>query len=82
MIAFHRIFDERDLSDPSALWTDDSVDYFLASGQTVRGAAAYYDGAEFARQIGMPPRRDWALDNLTPAGFNTVTRLRNRVINT
>ena len=37
---FHRIFNERDLSDPSAFWTDRSVDYFLAAGQTVRGATA------------------------------------------
>ena len=152
---FHRIFDERDLSDPSAFWTDDSVDHFLAAGRTVRGATAlaawfenlfaavpdwhleientvddgdrqvvvqwhatgtmtgapfldieangrridirgvdvirldadgkidsntvYYDGAEFARQIGMLPRRDSALDRLSLTGFNALTRLRRRV---
>lgn len=152
---FHRIFNERDLSDPSAFWTDDSVDYFLAAGQTVRGATAlaawfedlfaavpdwhleientvddgdrqvvvqwhatgtmtgapflgiepngrridirgvdvirldadgkvdmntiYYDGAEFARQVGMLPRRDSALDRLSLTGFNAVTRLRQRM---
>ncbi len=152
---FHRIFEERDLSDTSAFWTDDSVDYFLAAGQTVRGATAlaawfedlfaavpdwhleientvddgdrqvvvqwhatgtltgapflgiesngrrieirgvdvirldedgkvdsntvYYDGAEFARQVGMLPRRDSPLDRLSLNGFNMVTRLRRRL---
>lgn len=152
---FHRIFNERDLSDPYAFWTDDSVDYFLAAGRTVRGATAlaawfedlfaavpdwhleientiddgdsqvvvqwhatgtmtgapflgiepngrridiravdvirfdengkvesntvYYDGAEFARQVGMLPRRDSALDRLSLSGFNAVTRLRRRL---
>jgi steroid delta-isomerase-like uncharacterized protein len=37
---FHTIFDERDLSRPYRFWTDHSVDYFLAAGQTVRGAEA------------------------------------------
>jgi hypothetical protein len=27
---FHAIFSERDLSDPSRYWTDESVDHFLA----------------------------------------------------
>ncbi|MCU0257903.1 MAG: ester cyclase [Solirubrobacteraceae bacterium] len=151
---FHRIFDERDLSDPSAFWTEDSVDHFLAAGRTVRGPAAlaawftdlfaaapdwqmeienivddgdrqaviqwrgtgtltgapflgiapngrrieirgvdvmrfdaggriasntvYYDGAEFARQLGMLPRRDSRLDRLSLAAFNAVSRLRRR----
>lgn len=152
---FHQLFDERDLSDPSAFWTDDSVDHFLAAGQSVRGAAAlaawfeelfaalpdwrleientvddgerqvvvqwhatgtmtggpflgiepngrrieirgadvirldedgriasntvYYDGAEFARQVGMLPRRDSPLDRLSLNAFNAVTRLRRRI---
>ena len=152
---FHRIFNERDLSDPSAFWTDASVDHFLAAGRTVRGATAlaawfedlfaavpdwhleientvddgdrqvvvqwhatgtmtgapflgiepngrrieirgvdvirldedgkvdsntvYYDGAEFARQVGMLPRRDSPLDRLSLSGFNTITRLRRRI---
>jgi steroid delta-isomerase-like uncharacterized protein len=153
---FHRIFDERDLSDPAAFWTDDSVDHFLAAGRTVRGGAAlaawfqdlfaaipdwqleientvddgdrqvvvqwhargtlsgapflgiepngrpidirgvdvirldedgrvdtntvYYDGAEFARQIGMLPRRDSRVDRLSLGGFNALTRLRGRLV--
>jgi steroid delta-isomerase-like uncharacterized protein len=35
----------------------------------------YYDGAEFARQIGMLPARDSAADRLTLAAFNARTRL-------
>lgn len=38
--AFRILFDERDLSDPYRLWSDDSVDHFLAAGQSVRGAHA------------------------------------------
>ena len=37
---FRRLFDERDLSDPYAYWSDDSVDHFLAAGQSVQGAPA------------------------------------------
>ena len=39
----------------------------------------YYDGAEFARQIGMLPPRDSALDKATVAAFNAATRLRARL---
>jgi steroid delta-isomerase-like uncharacterized protein len=152
---FKVLFDERDLSDPYRFWTDESVDHFLAAGQTVRGAHAlteffrelfaavpdwsveientiddgdrqavvqwhgggtfsgapfmgieatgrrvelravdvfrfdaddkvevntvYYDGAEFARQIGMLPPRDSALDRGMLAAFNAGTRLKRRL---
>lgn len=152
---FRVLFDERDLSDPYRLWTDNSVDHFLAAGESVRGAQAlaqwfgelfgaapdfrmeivnafddgdrhatvqwrgtctltgtpflgieangrhieiqgvdvmrfdadgkleentiYYDGAEFARQLGMLPRRDSAADRMTLAAFNAKTRLERRV---
>lgn len=152
--SFRMLFDDRDLSDPSRLWSEDSVDHFLAAGQSVRGAeplaqwfrellaavpdfrmeilnafddgdrqaviqwrasgrfsgspflgieangrrvdicgvdvmrfdsearieenTIYYDGAEFARQIGMLPPRDSAADRLTLAGFNAKTRLERR----
>ena len=39
----------------------------------------YYDGAEFARQVGMLPPRDSAADRLTLKGFNAVTRLKRRL---
>src|SRR4051794_6969568 len=153
--AFRVLFDERDQSDPYRFWSDESVDHFLAAGETVRGAQAltrwfrelfdaipdfrveienafddgdrqavvqwratgtftggpflgiapnrrrleirgtdvirfdtngkvdtnpvYYDGAEFARQIGMLPPRDSALDRGMLAAFNARTRLRQRL---
>lgn len=40
---------------------------------------AYYDGAAFARQIGMLPPQDSGPDRVMRAGFNTVTRLRSAV---
>jgi steroid delta-isomerase-like uncharacterized protein len=152
---FRVLFDERDLSDPYRFWTDDSVDHFLAAGQTVRGAHAltgffrelfdavpdwkveientfddgdrqvtvqwrgtgtftgspfmgieatgkridlravdvfrfdadakvvsntvYYDGAEFARQVGMLPPRNSAMDRAMLAAFNAGTRLKRRL---
>ena len=39
----------------------------------------YYDGAAFARQIGMLPRRDSPADRAVLAAFNTVTKVRRRV---
>ncbi len=153
--SFRILFDERDLSDPYRLWSDQSVDHFLAAGQSVRGAQAlagwfaelfaaapdfrmevvnafddgdrqatvqwrasgtftggpflgiepngrridfpgvdvmrfgtdgkpeentiYYDGAEFARQLGMLPPRDSAMDRATLAAFNAKTRLEQRL---
>lgn len=38
---------------------------------------AYYDGAAFARQIGMLPAQDSGADRAMRAGFNAVTRLRS-----
>jgi steroid delta-isomerase-like uncharacterized protein len=40
---------------------------------------AHYDGAAFARQIGMLPSEDSGADRAMRAGFNTVTRLRAAV---
>ncbi len=39
----------------------------------------YYDGAEFARQIGMLPARDSTADRALLAGFNARVRLRRRL---
>jgi steroid delta-isomerase-like uncharacterized protein len=39
----------------------------------------YYDGAEFARQIGMLPPRDSAVDKGVTQAFNAVTRLRHKI---
>jgi steroid delta-isomerase-like uncharacterized protein len=152
---FRVLFEERDLSDPYRLWSDDSIDHFLAAGLSIRGAhdlaawfrdlfaavpdwhveientvddgdrqavvqwrgggtfdgapflgieptgrtidlravdvfrfdengkvaenTVYYDGAEFARQVGMLPPRDSALDRGMLAAFNVGTRLKQRL---
>ena len=152
---FRRLFDERDLSDPSAFWSDSSSDEFLAAGLTVRGAdeiagffrglfaavpdwrleienvvddgagqvvvqwtgtgtftgspflgieptgrtvtvrgvdvirldadgridtnTVYYDGAEFARQVGLLPRRDSLPDRWMMSMFNNATKLRRAI---
>jgi steroid delta-isomerase-like uncharacterized protein len=152
---FRVLFDERDLSDAYRFWTDESIDHFMAAGESVRGAQAlvqwfrqlleavpdwrmeientfddgdrqavvqwrgagtftgapfmgieangrridirgvdvfrfdadgkvetntvYYDGAEFARQIGMLPPRGSALDRGALAAFNAGTRLKQRL---
>jgi steroid delta-isomerase-like uncharacterized protein len=39
----------------------------------------YYDGAGFARQIGMLPARDSTADRAITAVFNSLTRLRRRL---
>lgn len=154
--AFRVLFDERDLAEMHRFWSEQSVDHFLAAGQSPRGTQAltqwfrelfaavpdfkmeivnvfddgdrqatvqwrargtltgdspflgiepngrrveirgvdvmrfdpegridentvYYDGAEFARQLGMLPPRDSAMDRATLAAFNAKTRLEQRL---
>lgn len=55
---FHMIFNERDLSDPSRYWTDESVDHFLALGKSVRGKDAL---AGFFREL-FAAFPDWTLE--------------------
>ena len=55
---FDAIFSERDLSDPYRYWTDESVDYFLAAGRTVRGAQ---DLAQWFRDL-FAAVPDWKLE--------------------
>ena len=152
---FRILFEEKDLSQARSFWSDETVDHFLAAGQTVQGTenliawfqelltavpdwtmkientfddggrqcvvqwrgtgtfsggpfmgiepngrrleiqgvdvfsfddewrvktnTVYYDGAEFARQIGMLPPRDSAADRLTLKAFNARTRLAGRL---
>lgn len=45
----------------------------------VRHNTIYYDGAAFARQIGMLPRTGSAADRAVLAGFNGLTRLRSKI---
>ncbi len=56
--AFQGIFSERDLSNPSRYWTDESVDHFLALGKSVRGRHAL---AGFFRGL-FAAFPDWTLD--------------------
>lgn len=152
---FHRIFDLRDFTTASEFWSEDTVNHFLATGETVRGTTAliqwfsalfaavpdftltvdntiddglgqivaqwrgngtftgtafqgitptgrgvqirgcdvirlapdgqvitntiYYDGAEFARQIGMLPPAGSRADRLLTRAFNATTALRRRL---
>ena len=46
---------------------------FRADGK-LEETTVYYDGAEFARQIGMLPPRDSAVDKGMTQAFNTVTK--------
>jgi steroid delta-isomerase-like uncharacterized protein len=39
----------------------------------------YYDGAEYARQLGMLPRRDSLADRTMTVAFNGATKLRRRL---
>jgi len=152
---FRILFEEKDLSRAPELWSENSVDHFVAAGETVRGTRAltewfrevliavpdltmeienafddggrqvvvqwrirgtfsggpflgieptgraldfkgvdvfrfddewrvaentvYYDGAEFARQIGMLPPRGSAADRMTLKAFNARARLTERI---
>ena|SRR5215203_1314788 len=152
---FRILFEEKDLSRADEMWSENSVDHFLAAGQTVRGPrdlaaffqelldavpdwtmeientiddgdrqvvvqwrgrgtftggtfqgiepngrsldirgcdvfrfdddwrvatnTVYYDGAEFARQIGMLPPRDSTADRMTLKAFNARTKLAARI---
>lgn len=46
---------------------------------TIEHNTIYYDGAEFARQIGMLPPRDSAADRAMLTMFNGATKLKKRV---
>jgi steroid delta-isomerase-like uncharacterized protein len=56
------------------------VDIFRFDAQgKVETNTVYYDGAEFARQVGMLPPRDSALDRGMLAAFNAGTKLKRRL---
>jgi hypothetical protein len=54
------------------------VDVMEISDGSVRHNTIYYDGAAFARQIGMLPAAGTTLDRAVLYAFNTTTRLRRR----
>ena len=43
------------------------------------GNTAYYDGAEFARQVGLMPAQDSGAEKALKGAFNTVTKVRKAV---
>jgi steroid delta-isomerase-like uncharacterized protein len=57
-----------------------AVDVFLldADGKVVTNTV-YYDGADFARQLGMLPARSSRPDRAMLAAFNGATKLRKRL---
>jgi steroid delta-isomerase-like uncharacterized protein len=55
------------------------VDVMEVEDGRLRHNTIYYDGASFARQIGMLPRRDSAADRGLMAAFNATTKLRSRI---
>jgi steroid delta-isomerase-like uncharacterized protein len=50
----------------------------ITDGRVVRDTI-YYDGASFARQIGLLPQGGSRVDKAMLSAFNTVTRLRQRL---
>jgi len=52
------------------------VDYMEISDGLITNNTIFYDGAEFARQIGMLPARDTVGERLLLAAFNARVRLR------
>ena len=55
------------------------VDVMEITEGLVRHNTIYYDGASFARQIGMLPGSGSGTDKAILSAFNTVTRLRKRL---
>jgi len=55
------------------------VDVMEIEDGKLRHNTIYYDGAAFARQVGMLPRTGSIADRAVLTGFNAVTRLRSRL---
>jgi steroid delta-isomerase-like uncharacterized protein len=55
------------------------LDLMEIAGGLVRHNTIYYDGASFARQIGLLPRADSAADKAMISAFNAATRARRRI---
>jgi steroid delta-isomerase-like uncharacterized protein len=54
------------------------VDVMEIIDGTVRQNTIYYDGATFAREVGMLPRAGTTMDRAVLSAFNAATRLRKR----
>jgi steroid delta-isomerase-like uncharacterized protein len=55
------------------------LDIFEVEDQKILRNTAYYDGASFARQIGMLPAQDSGAERAMKSAFNAVTRARRAV---
>jgi steroid delta-isomerase-like uncharacterized protein len=55
------------------------VDYFEVEDGLIVSNVVYYDGAEYARQIGMLPPRNSGAERAMTSAFNTVTKLRRAI---
>jgi steroid delta-isomerase-like uncharacterized protein len=55
------------------------ADVMEIAGGLVRHNTIYYDGASFARQVGMLPRAHSMADRAMTSAFNVVTRLRHKL---
>ena len=56
------------------------VDVMRIENDRIAHNTAYYDGMDFARQIGMMPAQDSAGERAMIGAFNAVTKLRGRLI--
>jgi steroid delta-isomerase-like uncharacterized protein len=54
-------------------------DMFEVEDGQIVGNTAYYDGAAWARQVGMLPAKDSGAERAITSAFNTVTKLRKAV---
>ena len=57
------------------------VDVMKIAGDKIVHNTAYYDGMDFARQIGMMPPQDSGAEKAMMAAFNATTKLRQRFSN-
>lgn len=55
------------------------MDLFEVRGGEIVTNTAFYDGAEFARQVGMLPGQDSGAEKAMKSAFNAVTKVRRAV---
>jgi steroid delta-isomerase-like uncharacterized protein len=55
------------------------LDLLEIEGKEILSNTAYYDGASFARQVGMLPLEGSGAERAMKAAFNAVTKLRQRI---
>ena len=55
------------------------TDILEIEGDKVKRLTAYYDGASFARQVGMMPGQDSGAERALKGAFNAVTKVRKAV---